>query len=205
MKPKEYIEKYGIQGGWNPKKQKEFLSDLTSELLAFCQYNKAENNIKGFENSVNVIRAKWDSISNKIRFGLPEEMWRYFYATVVVKIRQELCPADIARREERRAEWERRKKIKEQIKEQEQRLWDELFREAMYERIALLSLLLSDNPISSFNYMGLPSTATEDEIRKRYREMSLACHPDKGGKQEEFILLTEHKNKCLSWANRNKN
>lgn len=43
MKPKEYIEKYGIQGGWNPKKQQEFLSDLTSELLAFCEYNKAVN------------------------------------------------------------------------------------------------------------------------------------------------------------------
>jgi hypothetical protein len=48
-------------------------------------------------------------------------MWRYFYATVIVKVREELCPADVARREkereereERRAEWERRKKIKEQ-------------------------------------------------------------------------------------------
>lgn len=203
MKPKEYIDKYGIQGGWNPKKQKEFLSDLTSELIAFCEYNKAENNIKGFENSVNVIRSKWDSISNKICFGLPEEMWRYFYATVVVKIRQELCPADVARREERRAEQERRKKIKEEIKERQQRFWDKLFHETMYEKIALLSLFLSNKPVSSFNYMGLPSTATEDEIRKRYREMSLACHPDKGGKQEEFILLTEHKNKCISWAKSN--
>lgn len=204
MKPKEYIEKYGIQGGWNPKRQQEFLSDLTSELLAFCEYNKAENNIKGFDNSVKVIRMKWDAISNKIRFGLPEGMWRYFYATVIVKVREELCPADVARREkereERRAEWERRKKMK----EQERLFWDELYREAMYERIALLSLFLSDKSVSSFKYMGLPSTATEDEIRKRYREMSLACHPDKGGKQEEFVLLTEHKNKCISWAKKNK-
>lgn len=47
MKPKECIEKYGIQGGWNPKKQQEFLSDLTSELLAFCEYNKVEKQHQG--------------------------------------------------------------------------------------------------------------------------------------------------------------
>lgn len=60
MKPKEYIEKYNIGTGWKPEVQKEFLSDLTSELLAICEYNKAEDNIRGFDNSVNVIRMKWD-------------------------------------------------------------------------------------------------------------------------------------------------
>lgn len=25
-----------------------------------------------------------------------------------------------------------------------------------------------------------------------------------GGKQEDFVLLTEHKNKCISWAKKNK-
>lgn len=202
MKPKEYIEKYGIQGGWNPKKQQDFLSDLTSELLAFCEYNKAENNIKGFDNSVKVIRMKWDSISNKIRFGLPEGMWRYFYATVIVKVREELCPADVARREkeleERRAEWERRKKIK----EREKLFWDYLFRESMYERLFISILTLSATPTESFTFMELPTTASEDDIKTKFRELAMKYHPDKGGDKDKFTALLEHKNKCLKWATR---
>lgn len=65
MKPKEFIEKYGLETGWKAKYQNDFLQDMTSELLAFLEYNKAENNIKGFDNAVKVIRMKWDAISNK--------------------------------------------------------------------------------------------------------------------------------------------
>ena len=68
MKPKEFIEKYGIQGGWNPKHQTNFLQDFTSELIVMLEYNKAVDNIKGFDNALRTIRQKWDAISNKIRF-----------------------------------------------------------------------------------------------------------------------------------------
>ncbi len=61
MKPKEFIQKYGIENGWNPKHQNNFIQDLSSELLAFLELNKALNNIKGFENAVKVIRMKWAS------------------------------------------------------------------------------------------------------------------------------------------------
>ena len=63
MKPKEFIERFNIAGGWRSAIQDEFLAKMTSELLAFCEYYKAADNIKGFENAVKVIRMKWDDIS----------------------------------------------------------------------------------------------------------------------------------------------
>ena len=64
----------------------------------------------------------------------------------------------------------------------------------------MLFMSLRSAPSDSFSYMGLKEDATPRQIIKRYRELSLKCHPDKGGSQEEFIKLTEHKNKALKWA-----
>lgn len=204
MKPKEYIKKYGIEKGWNPKHQPEFLNDLTSELLAFLELNKAENNIKGFDNAVKVIRMKWDAISAKIPFGLPDKLWSYFFATVISKLREELCPKEMARRreeaEEKRRRWEERRNW-----EKKQMEWlNDFYRKEEEQRINmfLAFLLLNSVPTESFQYLGLSENATEDEIKKRYREMSIKMHPDMGGSQEDFITLTEHKNKCLKWAMR---
>lgn len=204
MKPKEFIEKYGIQDGWNPKHQKNFLQDLTSELIVMLEYNKAVDNIKGFDNALQTIRQKWDGVSKKIRFGLPEGMWRYFYATVVVKLREEMCPREVQvrkeRAEEKRRAWEARKEARRAWEQQ----WDDLFRESMYERMFLSMLILSSIPTESFAFMGLPTTATEEEIKTKFRELAMIYHPDKGGDKDKFTALLEHKNKCLKWATRNK-
>lgn len=203
MKPKEFIEKYGIQGGWNPKHQTNFLQDFTSELIIMLEYNKAVDNIKGFDNALRTIRQKWDSISNKISFGLPEGMWRYFFATVVVKLREEMCPREVKARkeraEEKRRNWEARQKAR-RVYEQ----WDDFFRENIYERLFMSMLILSATPTESFTFMGLSTNATEEEIKTKFRELAMKYHPDKGGDKDKFTSLLEHKNKCLKWATRNK-
>ena len=204
MKPKEFIQHFGIERGWRPQVQKEFLASMTSEFLAFLEYNKAADNIKGFDNAVKVIRMKWDAISNKIPYGLPEKLWSYFWATTVVKLREEFCPRETERRRaeaaERKAQWERMQQLRKERRE----FYENAYREAMYERIALLYMILNSAPTEAFDFLGLQSNASEDEIKQRYREMSLTMHPDKGGNQEQFIYLTECKNKCLKWAsNRN--
>ena len=204
MKPKEFIEKYGIQGGWNPKHQTNFLQDFTSELIIMLEYNKAVDNIKGFDNALRTIRQKWDSISNKISFGLPEGMWRYFFATVVVKLREEMCPREVKARkeraEEKRRNWEARQEAR-RIYEQQ---WDDFFRENIYERLFMSMLILSATPTESFTFMGLSTNATEEEIKTKFRELAMKYHPDKGGDKDKFTSLLEHKNKCLKWATRNK-
>lgn len=205
MKPKEYIEKYNIGSGWKPECQKQFLSELTSELIAFCEYNKAEDNIRGFDNSVNVIRMKWDAISRKISYGLPEKMWSYFYATVIAPLRDSMCPREAERRrlqEERRQE--EIKARREWAELRGQRWVEEAERERQKRMAAfiLAFLLVNQCPTDSFAFLGLPESASEEDIKARYREMAVECHPDNGGSQEVFIQLTEHKNKCLKWAKR---
>lgn len=200
MKPKEFIEKYGIQGGWNPRRQTNFLQDFTSELIVMLEYNKALDNIKGFDNALRTIRQKWDAISNKIRFGLPDGMWRYFFATVVVKLRDEMCSREVQlrkkRAEEKRKEWKTRQDARRAWEQQ----WDDLFRESRYERLFMSMLILSAIPTESFAFMELPTTASEDDIKKKFRELAMKYHPDKSGDKDKFTALLEHKNKCLKWA-----
>lgn len=40
--------------------------------------------------------------------------------------------------------------------------------------------------IDPFKVLGLPDTATYDEIKKRYKELAVQHHPDKGGDAEKF-------------------
>ena len=102
MKPKEFITKYHLERGWNSRVQKPFLQDFTNELIAFLEFFNAQNNIRGFENAVKVIRSKWDAVSHKIPYGLPDKLWSYFWATVVCKLREELCPVEVKRMEHAR-------------------------------------------------------------------------------------------------------
>ena len=209
MKPKDFILKYGLNNGWNKYKQNEFLSDMTSELLALLETYQAENNIKGFDNAVNVIRMKWDAIDKKIPYGIPEKLWNYYFATTIAKIREQMCPTEMARRREeaakRKAEWERR--------EAERKFWErELygdffgdFYSSFYERLAAMYLKIVAKPTESFKVLGLDENATEDDVKTAYRKLSLETHPDRGGDKDQFIAVTEAKNKCLSWLENNKN
>ncbi len=99
------------------------LFPLTSEFFAQLEYFKAENNIKGFDNALKVIRMKWDSISNKIPYGLPEKLWNYFFATVVAPARENLSPSEMERRRkeaaEKRAYYERQKALKREREEED--------------------------------------------------------------------------------------
>lgn len=200
MKAKEFVKKYDLDNKeWNPKYQDDFLSDLTSELLAWCETYKAQDNIKGFDNAVNVIRMKWDGISKKVRFGLPEGLWKYFYASVICKIREEMCPREMARRraekERRRQEWEDRhaweREMEEEIRKEQEAFWS---------RMAMAYLVMTSVPVSSFLFMELPVTATPEEVKKKYRELSLKYHPDRGGDAQKMVELNDARNKCLKWA-----
>lgn len=205
MKPIEFVRKYDLQSGWKPRVQNSFLQDMTNELLAFCEVNQANDNIKAFNNAIKVVRMKWDAVSRKIAGGLPEKLWNYWWATVVVKIRAELCPTEerrrAARQAARQAEYEERKAQE----ERERAYWRNIEQETFWERIFLMASLLAGTriPEESFQYLQISSSSTPEQVLKRYRELALIMHPDKGGNQEEFITLTEHKNKAYQYAMEN--
>jgi len=199
MKPKEFIEKYNLARGWNKYKQNEFLTDMTSELLALLETYHAENNIKGFDNAVNVIRMKWDAIDKKIPYGIPEKLWGYYFATTIAKIREQMCPEEMAARRERKVEWERRRaehdRWQREMYEDMFGGWDDWF----YSTLAAMFLKSNVKPVESFAVLGLDDNATIEDVKKAYRKLSLENHPDRGGDKDKFIAITEAKNKCLSW------
>ena len=94
MKPKEYIAKYSISQGWRGGIQNRFLEDMRAELNQACEDLKVDN-LGAFNNAMKVVSAKWTSISNKIPYGIPEQLWNYFYATIVCPKREELCGKDM--------------------------------------------------------------------------------------------------------------
>lgn len=201
MKTKEYLDKYNLHKGWDTKIQNEFISDMTSELEAQLMLNKAEDNIRGFNNALRCLRMKWDSISKKIPYGIPEGLWNYFFATVVAPLREQMCPREMQRqreiREERQRRYEERRKM-------EHDFMEEMYQSYMnYWKNLLAHIVLASMPMDSFEYLGLTVDATPDDIQKRFRELALKAHPDRGGSQEKFIELTNHRNRCLKWASRN--
>ena len=50
--------------------------------------------------------------------------------------------------------------------------------------------------------LNLTGDFKESEVKESYRKLSLLKHPDKGGNHEDFIELTEAKNKCLEYLSR---
>lgn len=201
MKTKEYLDKYNLHKGWNTKIQNEFISDMTSEFEAQLMLNKAENNIRGFDNALRCIKMKWDSISKKIPYGIPDKLWNYFFATVVAPLREQMCPREMQRQREIREE---RQRLYEERKKMEHDFMEEMYQAHMnYWKNLLAHIVLASMPMDSFEYLGLTVDATPDDIQKRFRELTLKAHPDRGGSQEKFIELTNHRNRCLKWASRN--
>lgn len=201
MKTQDYVKKFklNINDKFN---HTEFVADLANDFVALLELNKAQDNIKGFNNALNALRMKWDAINNKTVGNLPEKLWNYFFATVVVKLREELCPKDMEKKrqlaEEKRKAWEARKA---------QEKWEEdQFKNWYWSGFNSFLASLVPNvtvPLASFESLGLNhQDATVEDVNKIYRKLVMKHHPDKGGKQEDFVSITEAKNKCLQWLER---
>jgi len=193
MKPKEYIKKYklNIQEKFN---HEAFIVDFTADLMTTIEFFSKVNHLsyERFKQCVKEIRQKWDSISLKSKgTGLPEGLWKYFYATVVVKIRDEMFGEYLKKKKEA---YERKKRYWEY---EEQDMFNSFFGNAFHN---LFNTLFSNYiPTQEFEILGLNLEANEEEIKESYRKLSLSCHPDKGGSKEEFTKITEAKNKCLMY------
>ena len=148
-----------------------------------------------FENAVRALRTKWDAINNKTVGQLPDKLWNYFYATVIAKMRNELFPSEMERRQK---EYEERKKRQEEYR----RFNDDIYSGFGFNfwDYLLGSLLTMDTcPVNSFETLGLSKDATSEEVNVAFRKLSMIHHPDKGGNNDKFIEIVEAKNKCLTY------
>ncbi len=189
MRTKDYVEKYKLNIS-NKFNHSEFISDFTHEFITLLETGNSTKHFKGYENTVRAIRMKWDAISNKTVYGLPDKLWNFFYATVIAKTKEKLFPEEIARqkeiKEEMHREWESRKRHQE---DQDSFFWQFLF----------AGMVKSRKPVDSYAIMEISSDATADDVKNKYRELSMKLHPDKGGSSDKFIAVTEAKNKILSF------
>ena len=194
MKTKEYVTKYNLSQS-DKFNHNEFVSDLANDLLTALEVGKGKENIKGFNNAVNAIKMKFDAINNKT-LGNIEKIWGFFFATVVVKLKEELFPEFV------KAQNEQREKAKRQYEERK-RFEDSYDDFSFWGRMAgLLNLIKSPTPTSSFAVLGLSVDAKEDEVKSAFRKLSLQHHPDKGGNAEKFTEIVEAKNKVMAYLSK---
>lgn len=197
MTTQEYVKKYSLNVS-DKFNHSDFVEDLASDLIALLEINKAKDNIKGFDNALRCVRMKFDAINNKTVGEIPEKLWKYFYATVVVKLRDEICPRESERRreeqEQKKKDWEQRKAFR----DRQDDFWSWNFYSFLF------SAKKSVKPLESFSVLGLSDGADENDVKSAYKKLALTHHPDRGGKQEAFVGITEAKNKCLAWLDNNK-
>lgn len=192
MKPKEYLIKYNLGLKNNKFNHRHFVVDFTKDFLIQLENSKGTINIKGFENAVNVMRMKWDAISNKVSGGLPEKLWNFFYATVVCKMKNEFFPQEMKRRNE-----ERRKRI--EAKENYSTWFDEFISQL---HLTILNYIFNRlfKPVKSFKILNLDYSATLADIDKSYKELAKIHHPDKKtGNEEKMKELNEAREKCRAY------
>ena len=202
MKTKEYVEKYRLETG-NSYPQGELLFDLFCEFQAQFELTQSKSgnpNIKGWDQAVRVIRQKWDAINVKSRIQLQESTWKYFYAAFLCKFRDERFPEEFAERarqkQMRKDAYEERKRMEDEMYGNSAEWFTNFFRNAY---AGLFSALHDQGSKlhQALDVLELPHTATADDVKARYRQLSLELHPDKGGDQQEFIRMSEAKTKAL--------
>jgi hypothetical protein len=202
MNTKEYIQKYNLDKS-DKFNHSAFVEDLTEDFIALLEMNKALDNIKGFENALRCVRMKFDAVSNKTRGMLSDKLWNFFYATQVVKLRDEMCPKEMESRLRQKEERERQREAYRKMYSYEDDFFANWFKERAKVLADQLYGLLNPVPTESFQILGLTETATTKDILSKFRELAMKHHPDKGGKQEKFIQITTAKNKCIAWADEN--
>lgn len=126
MKTKQIIELLKIQDGVKGnKKQKELFTILSRELRELYSQFGQKDSERHFDAAVKSLRFKWNSISNKIKFGLTDGAWNYFYATYIIGIKKELCPSWVQKKIYEHEQYKiREEKRQEKLARQKEQLQD---------------------------------------------------------------------------------
>jgi hypothetical protein len=98
MKPLHYRRKYpSIETGHLKRDSHEaFINDLTQDFSDLLEASGKPLTLKKFQKAVDNIRLKWDNIFNE-SMNNHEKLWRFFYASRIALLRNEICGAEMSR------------------------------------------------------------------------------------------------------------
>lgn len=204
MKPNEYIKKYNLKGPDPKFNHSAFVNDLTLDFLSLVEFHQQTNwSYEKFKNCVKETRQKFDSISRKVPGGLPEKIWKYFFATKVVKVRDEMFGEELERRrqnyerrkQERREEREYWHRAEEANRSRVRDFFENMFGD-LWEKLTGQIVVV---PQDAYRALGIAPPASSDDVKKRYKELAFNVHPDRGGDPGKFRKLVEAKNRCLAY------
>jgi hypothetical protein len=209
MKPRQYVKKYHLDESEHYDRN-EFMADFTNDFMSSVEISQSHTdfNLTHWENLVKQARSKFDGIVNKSKGTSEtwEKTWKYFYATVVVKLRDELFGELLAKkRAAAKEKWERENAWRKRESEFANGFYSS-FRQNIFEdfinnffyfmgRISPTSV-----PTEAFSVIGLPDTASEDEIKEQFRKLALKRHSDKGGSDDAMHELIQARNKCVAYS-----
>jgi hypothetical protein len=204
MKPKEYVKKHNIKD--QKFNHKAFIKDFTLDFKSMLEFHQATGvwNITKFHNVVKEMRQKWDAISNRVAGGLPENLWKYFYATAVVKVKDEQFGEQL-KRERKVHEGERA------WKNEYRHQWNfEHHHEFLHDFFRRIFAAMCNEsagepeaqsvPTAAFQALELSESASVDEIKNAFKRLAYKYHPDRGGQAVKFRAIVEAKNQCLAYA-----
>lgn len=259
MNTKEYVSKHSLDRVDinNVKDRKDFYADLLLDFCSMCDLQvlrSGKMTIELFDKTVDKIEDKFDSISNRCKVLLSDDVWYGFYDDYIVPTKYVYMP-EVREKEDRiygmtheelaeylapvfsgiRYAWNARKlrdrysreyegagyylrlafdryvessirkerKEKEREKREQEQYWEQ-YRRNMFN--AYWSLFrVQSRPVDEYKVLELSLDATEEDVKRQYRKMSMVHHPDKGGSHETFIAITEAKNKITAYMESIKN
>ena len=200
MKPLNYIKKYGLDKPHTKIRFEDIVEDFQVDFMALLEIGKARDNIKGYENAIRAMHGKFEGIENKSDASNRKAIkacWNKFYAVFVAPTREKLFPEKMRERreaKEQRDNWHRQQRdAYGGFHDSFHDSFNRYARERFWRILFGMGSLLKD----PFKELGLTGNATGSEVKSKYRELALSCHPDKGGDSKEFCRITEAKNACL--------
>lgn len=213
MKPKDYIKKYNIEI-FDHFDHSMFVADLTVDFQTQVEYQKSvgQYTFSHFENIVKQIKQKFDSISNKSKMSIEkwDKLWKFFYASIVVKVRDEdfgeFLDKQKSQKEEKRREnsWRYRTEYDfyagSMFDELYRRFFKQFFGNDFGGDFGFFNLSSRSIPTNEFSELGLKAeSCTIDDVNISFRKLALIHHPDKGGSASKFQNILEAKNRCIMY------
>jgi len=196
-----------------------FKNDLKADFISMLKVNSHTMSMSRFDFLLLYeLKSKYDSIfqthltQDTLRLNAVMKLWDEILEEFGL-LREEYCKEEMdaaqARLEERRKREEQERVRNEQRRREQEEQLDELFRRMfgsnMFDFFSMFAPV-SNVPVKSFQYFSIDSSSvnrgTIEIVNTKYKQFALKLHPDKGGTDEAFRTLQEHRKRCLEYLNR---